>query len=216
MHAIRQFLRKYDFPIHLVSITRTISFRVFRLWYTTLAHLKLSIIGGRSGQRLAIDGPLIMRTPRAGRIILGSGVSICSRVSSNLVGLTGPSIFEVIGDGRITIGDNVGMSSPIISSKAEVRIGSHAKLGGNVRIYDHDFHSLNWEFRRSFATDLDNAASSPVSIGEDVFVGTNTIILKGVVIGDRAVVGAGSVVAKDIPADEIWGGNPARFIKRNR
>lgn len=53
-----------------------------------------------------------------------------------------------------------------------------------------------------------------VTIGNRVFIGMNTLIVKAVSIGDNAVIGAGSVVTKDIPAGEIWAGNPARFIRK--
>jgi acetyltransferase-like isoleucine patch superfamily enzyme len=56
--------------------------------------------------------------------------------------------------------------------------------------------------------------SEPIVIGDDVFIGANSIVLKGVNIGDRSIIGAGSVVSKNIPADEIWAGNPIKFIKR--
>ncbi|WP_262710533.1 acyltransferase [Dinghuibacter silviterrae] len=57
--------------------------------------------------------------------------------------------------------------------------------------------------------------SAPVKIGDNVFIGMDSIILKGVTIGSNVVVAAGSVVARDIPDNQIWGGNPAKFI-RNR
>lgn len=53
-----------------------------------------------------------------------------------------------------------------------------------------------------------------ITIGEGAFIGTNTIISKSVRIGNRSIIGAGSVVTKDVPDDEIWAGNPARFIKK--
>ena len=56
--------------------------------------------------------------------------------------------------------------------------------------------------------------SSPVTIGDDVFIGAHSTILKGVTIGDRAIIGACSVVTKNVPDDEIWAGNPARFIRK--
>ena len=54
----------------------------------------------------------------------------------------------------------------------------------------------------------------PIIVGDDVFVGANSIILKGVIIGARVIIGAGSVVTKNIPSDEIWAGNPAKFIRK--
>lgn len=54
---------------------------------------------------------------------------------------------------------------------------------------------------------------APVVIGNDVFIGVKCIILKGVTIGDGAIIGAGSVVTKSIPANQIWAGNPAKYIR---
>jgi acetyltransferase-like isoleucine patch superfamily enzyme len=68
--------------------------------------------------------------------------------------------------------------------------------------------------RRSIKTDGRNASSKPIIIEDDVFIGTNCIIGKGITIGARSVIAAGSVVVKNVPADEIWGGNPAKFIKK--
>lgn len=55
----------------------------------------------------------------------------------------------------------------------------------------------------------------PVNIGNDVWIGNNVIILKGVCVGDRAIVGAGSIVTKDVPADSVVAGNPATFLRMN-
>jgi acetyltransferase-like isoleucine patch superfamily enzyme len=132
---------------------------------------------------------------------------------ANMVGLTTPILLESIGEGTITIGNHSGVSSVVISARSRVQIGKFVKLGGNVRIYDHDYHSLNAKVRRDPARDGKECRTAPVIIGDDVFIGTNSIVLKGVTIGERSVVGAGSVVVCDVPSDEIWAGNPAKFIK---
>ena len=62
--------------------------------------------------------------------------------------------------------------------------------------------------------DKNEAKKAKVTIGNNVFIGSHSTILKGVIIGDNAVVGACSLVSKDIPANEIWGGNPITFIKK--
>ena len=102
----------------------------------------------------------------------------------------------------------------VLSSQSSITLGRYVQLGGHVRIFDHDFHSLNYSFRRDGATDVLNCRTKPVTIGDDVFVGTNSIILKGVRIGDRSVIGAGSVLSSDVPPDEVWAGNPASFVKK--
>ena len=91
-----------------------------------------------------------------------------------------------------------------------VTIGSRTLLGPGVQIYTAA-HPLDYQERRS---GLEFAR--PVVIGEDVWVGGGAIICPGVTIGPRAVIGAGSVVTKDIPADVVAAGNPCRVIRQLR
>ena len=79
---------------------------------------------------------------------------------------------------------------------------------------DSNFHNLDWKVRMDRMTDWKTPLSAPIHIGDCVFIGARSIICKGVTIGDHAIIAAGSVVIKDIPADEIWGGNPAKFISK--
>ena len=130
---------------------------------------------------------------------------------SNRVGLMNPVLLETLGEGEIEIGDATGASALVISARSSVRIGCNVKIGGNVRIYDHDFHSLCAETRR-LPEDIMHVKSRPVEISDDVFIGTNAIILKGVSIGSKSIIAAGSVVTKSVPPNQIWGGNPAKFI----
>lgn len=144
---------------------------------------------------------------------MGKNVCLLADWRSNRVGLCGPVILQTWPGGKIQIGDNTGASSVVISSRSGVVIGDYVNIGGNVRIFDHDFHALNATVRRS-ERGCDDCATKPVTIGNDVFIGTQSIILKGVTIGDRAVIGAGAVVSKDIPADCIAVGNPAVVIRK--
>ncbi|MDZ4200271.1 MAG: acyltransferase, partial [Kiritimatiellia bacterium] len=100
----------------------------------------------------------------------------------------------------------------VLSARNRITIGNHVRLGGNVRIFDHDFHSLDPE-KRQGGEDFTDVQTAPVTIGNDVFIGANALILKGVTLGDRAIIGAGSVVTCRVPAGEIWAGNPARKIQ---
>lgn len=79
-------------------------------------------------------------------------------------------------------------------------------------IYDSDMHSVDFE-SRSAETDT-NVKSAPVTIDDGAWICGRCIILKGVHIGKRSVIAAGSVVTKSIPNDELWGGNPCKFIRR--
>lgn len=119
----------------------------------------------------------------------------------------------VLANAMLTIGDNSGMNGVMIYCSKKVVIGNHVKIGGGTRISDSNHHSLDYKIRRT-SEDSKQAKSSPIIISDDVFIGANCYIGKGVTIGDRSIVAAGSVVVKSIPADEIWGGNPAKFIKK--
>jgi len=61
--------------------------------------------------------------------------------------------------------------------------------------------------------DFLNKIKKPVIIEDNVFIGAHSLILKGVIIGENSIIGAGSVVTKSIPANQIWGGNPSKFIR---
>ena len=115
--------------------------------------------------------------------------------------------------GSIVIGDNVGISNSTIYSRIGVTIGDNVMIGGGTKIYDTDFHSVDVRYRGT-CNDKAHTINKPVTIEDNVFIGAGTVILKGVHIGRGAVIGACSVVTKNVPAGEIWAGNPARFIRK--
>ena len=81
-------------------------------------------------------------------------------------------------------------------------------------IFDTNFHSTNWQDRADRDIDTQKAKTSPIHIGDYAFIGAHCIIGKGITIGEKSIIAAGSVVTRDVPACEIWGGNPANFIKK--
>ncbi|CAN5898842.1 maltose acetyltransferase domain-containing protein [soil metagenome] len=95
----------------------------------------------------------------------------------------------------------------IVLDVAPVTIGSRTMFGPNVQVYTAT-HPLN-HIERSAGLEY----AKPIVIGEDVWVGGSAVICPGVTIGDRSVIGAGSVVTKDIPADVFAAGNPCKVIK---
>ncbi len=155
----------------------------------------------------------IIRIYGKGKTIIEEDVRINSRLRNNPIGGQTYTSIYVRNNATVKIGKGTGISNSSIFADNKIEIGSFTKIGGGVKIYDTDFHSLNYTNRMDKRTD--RAPSSPVVIGDNVFIGAQSIILKGVTIGNRAIIGAGSVVTKDIPNDEIWGGNPAKFIRKN-
>lgn len=121
----------------------------------------------------------------------------------------------------ILIGDYVGMSSPCLWAKERIVIGDFVNIGGDCILMDSDAHNLDWRIRDSLKMvapkeSLDNhtAKCAPIVIEDHVLIGARSIILKGVTIGHGAVIGAGSVVVKNIPANCIAAGNPCKVIKK--
>lgn len=170
--------------------------------------------GVEHGKSCVIVGRTLFRTHRHGEIKLGDGVRLFSSIQENQVGLTGPTILDTRRGGRIVIGDGSGLSSSVVSSKISIRIGKHVLIGGNTRLFDHNFHGMNPEKRRTIKGYADETPR-PIVIDDDVFVGTNAIILKGTHIGARSIVAAGSVVfGLDIPPDSLVKGNPAVVCAR--
>jgi acetyltransferase-like isoleucine patch superfamily enzyme len=110
---------------------------------------------------------------------------------------------------RLTLGDRVGLSSSVIVAGNSVEIGEDTILGAGSMVFDNDFHALGPRF--SWLTEY-SKNSKPVKIGRGCFLGARSMILKGVTLGDRVIIGAGSVVTKDVPAYSIAAGNPARVV----
>jgi len=96
----------------------------------------------------------------------------------------------------------------VVLDVAQVQIGNRTLLGPNVQIYTAS-HPMDYQVR---ASGLEYA--KPITIGEDVWIGGSAIICAGVTIGDRSVIGAGSVVTRDIPNDVFAAGNPCRVIRQ--
>ena len=126
----------------------------------------------------------------------------------------GHSKIVVMGNAELTIGNNVGISNTLIHCYKHITICNYVNIGAGTIIYDTNFHSTSWQDREERTIDIERAKIASINIGNHVFIGARCIIGKGITIGDRSIVAAGSVVTRDIPAGEIWGGNPAKFIKK--
>lgn len=153
----------------------------------------------------------VVRLYGNGPISIGNNVKINSRFSANPIGGQSFTSFYVIKSGYLKIADNVGISNSSITSFCSITIEENVFIGGDCKIYDTDFHSIDYAIRSS-GNDI-SFKSLPVVIKKGAFVGSGSIILKGVTVGENSVIGAGSVVTKSIPSNEIWGGNPAKFIR---
>jgi acetyltransferase-like isoleucine patch superfamily enzyme len=110
----------------------------------------------------------------------------------------------------IEIGKNFAMTGGSLVAANRITIGNDVNIGANSTVIDTDFHPLDPIERRQKPQSSETAA---IVIENDVFIGMNCIILKGVTIGQNSVIGAGSVVTRNVPPDVIVAGNPAKIIR---
>ena len=157
--------------------------------------------------------PYINTGKKGGLLMIGDNFAMNNRLVGNNIGCDVPCTFSIREKCKIKIGNNVGMSQTTLVAFEDIIIGNNVKIGGGTCIYTSDFHSLNYKIRQT-SDDYTKKKNAPVVIADDVFIGAHCIILKGVVIGRRSIIGAGSVVTKSVPDEEIWAGNPARFVRK--
>ena len=163
------------------------------------------------GKKIATFGAPILMLKRNSRLAIGSNCTFRSKLKSNVLGVGHPVIFSTLRAGaEIVIGNCVGISGGALCAMTSINIGNRVLIGANTTIADSDFHPLSPESRRMNGLDIRTA---PITIGDDVFIGTGCLILKGVSIGENSVIGAGSVVTKDIPPWVIAAGNPCEVVR---
>ncbi len=148
---------------------------------------------------------------RGGLCSFGNNFKINNAIAANPIGRIQKCSFFVEKKGSLKIGNSVAMSYTAIYCSHSIIIEDNVMIGGGTCIYDTDFHPLTTADRLN--DNDEKIASGAVIIEQNVFIGTNCTILKGVTIGKNSIVGACSVVTKKIPPNEIWAGNPAKFIK---
>ncbi|WP_289040656.1 acyltransferase [uncultured Zobellia sp.] len=184
---------------------------IYFLYNLIKFHLNRKI---KFGTKLRCYGSVDISIKEKAFLEIGDNFTLVSGRMINPLGRNIKSAFRIDNGADITIGNNVGLSCVVLWAKKKITIGDNVKLGADVMIFDSDMHSLDYRLRRDYRTDAVNGKILPITIGNDVFIGARSIIMKGVNIGERSIVAAGSVVTKSIPVDEIWGGNPAKFIKK--
>lgn len=173
----------------------------------------LRAAGVEMGENVQIQGRPIVSLAANSRIRIGARCVLCSDSQSNALGINHPVVLRTLRPGaEIVIGEDTGMSGGAICAAGSIRIGAGCLIGANVTVADTDFHALKPANRR-YNKNPDEIAVAPIVIEDNVFIGADTFVLKGVTIGKNSVIGAGSVVTRDVPANTIAAGNPAKVIK---
>ena len=149
----------------------------------------------------------------SGTVTIGHYFTFTSGDGLNPVCTSTRGCMNTVNKGSIIIGNSVGISSATLWAQEMIRIGNHVNIGGNCILIDNDAHPIDFKLRRDPVVD-ENVHSSPIIIEDDVWIGANSVILKGVTVGARSIIGAGSVVTTNVPSDCVVAGNPAKIIKR--
>jgi acetyltransferase-like isoleucine patch superfamily enzyme len=141
-----------------------------------------------------------------GRIVIGDGVRLSGKPHIAFCN-------RHIDAPELSIGDETFLGHLCdVRIARKVTIGRHCLIAGGVMIADYDGHPLDAAARRSgLPASLSDVR--PVTIGDDVWIGHGAVILKGVSIGPRSVIGAHAVVSRNVPADCVVAGNPARVVR---
>ncbi len=173
--------------------------------------LRFACAGIPWGKAWRFYGLPIIQKHRRSRMSFGPGLRLRSSTRSNPLGINHRVILATIREAAVLeVGVNFGMSGGSICVAERVTIGDNVAVGANSTIIDTDFHPLDPHLRRTAPAD---AMTSPVVIEDDVFIGMNCLILKGVSIGRGSVIGSGSVVTRSVSPGVVAAGNPARVMR---
>lgn len=171
-----------------------------------------------AGSILILGGLPLVKNLFGGAIEIGDRCVLNSDNDGSNTPIPTPVKFVVGKNATIKIGKNCDLNGVAITAYKSVSIGDRVQIGALSLITDTDFHPIDSEERRKQVTgepySLESVKKSPVTIEDDVWIGYNVILLKGITIGKGSIIGAGSVVTTDVPAGSIFAGNPAREIRK--
>ncbi len=190
-----------------------LSISIFYWRFFSVAFLLIKKAKLKNCCKLFFRGKCVFHIAKGARLSIGENF-ICNSSSVFAIDNGQNSKICISKDGNLKIGDFSGISNTIIQCRNRIEIGDYVKIGAGSLIMDSNFHSLYWEERMIPQIDYDNQKKAAIVIKDHAFIGARTIITKGVTIGEKSIVAAGSVVVCNIPDGQIWGGNPAKFIKK--
>jgi len=189
-----------------------IRIRINIFLFNYLAHIYCFIKGVHINKNVKFNGfPKIYREPYS-RINIGANCKFNSSRNSVRIGLNKRCTFVTLNKGaEISIGNNSGATGVTIAAYRSIKIGENVLIGAYCTIIDNDFHNPN-----PYKRDIYSIPSKSVVIENNVFLGMNCTVLKGVTIGRNSIIGANSVIVSNIPPNSLAMGNPCKLVvKRN-
>ncbi len=157
------------------------------------------------GRGCRFHGKTYFRRYPGSLVTVGNQCTFLSSPNANLIGVNRPCMISTMtGNAEVRIGNECGFSGTVIAAFEKIVLGDHVVCGANTLITDSNWHP----------EDSRSGVPAPVMIGNNVWLGVNATVLKGVRIGDNSVIGAGSVVTGEIPANVVAAGNPCKVIRQ--
>ncbi len=188
----------------LINLLDAVGWFISRTFWSIYFRILTYLKGVKLGHNSKFYGFTKIKRATGSRIVIGENATFRSAPTSNLIGVNKPCILSTLNkEAVLTLGDNCGLSGTVIGCFKEITIGNNVLIGSNTLITDSNWHPK----------DIRSGNPQPVVIGNNVWLGVNVTVLKGIKIGDNAVIGAGSVVTKTIPANVVAAGNPCKVIR---
>lgn len=209
-----QFLNFFD-KVNRIFTAGDIKFYVFEKYARLIGRISMNFDRLIYGKRLNIEsgfrvwGIIRFNIFGEGSIQIGKQLHAVSARKRSFMTLFSPCQITIIGTGRIELGNNVGLNGTTISSRKKISIGDYTMIGPNTIIVDYDGHPA-WPPRERWTK---TGPMAEIIIENDVWIGMNCMILKGVRIGSGSIIAAGSVVINDVDANSLYAGNPAKKIR---
>lgn len=170
---------------------------------TVTGRVKAILAGVNLGKGVKFFGSCYIQKSRSAILKIGANSSFRSHPISNLIGVNRPCILSVGSNAKLVIGKNCGFSGTVIGCFEQITLENNVRCGSNTLITDSDWH----------LDDLRSGNPSSIYLERNVWLGVNVTVMKGVRIGENTVIGAGSIVTKNIPPNVIAAGNPCKVLR---
>lgn len=204
-----KFQLKNDFQGYVFYLFKIISISVRKITSSNLVKIACLLNGAKLGKNVSFYGiPILDRRPLS-KITIGNNCTFRSDSTTNLANKKKCIIRTYNAKAIIEIGNKVGMNGSVIAAANRITIGNDVLIGFNCYISDTDNHAIDPLLRHT-----GKAETAPILIEDNVWLGINVVVLKGVTIGKNSVIGANSLVLSNVPENVIAIGNPCRVIKK--
>lgn len=176
---------------------------LIKMWWTPICRFKIYLWKIKIGEHASFTGNTIFCKKPGSSISIGNNCSFNSNSRFNFRGINHCCILSTgKSDAKLIIGNKCGFSGVSITCDKLIQIGNNVIVGANSKISDRNGHEDRYYY-----------PPREVKIGNNVWVGMDVTIMPGVEIGDNSIIGAGSIVTKDIPANVVAAGNPCKVIR---